>query len=298
MLTKILSIYSTSAFALKIEDYKQLVKFRLNLFVVFSAVSAFIIVSGGAFAIEQVLLLALGGFLITGSANALNEVLEKDYDKLMRRTSNRPLPSGRMTISEAVLSAGFMFVIGLFILAVFNPLAAVIGSFAVISYAFIYTPLKRFSTLAVTVGAVPGALPVLIGAVAFDGYISGLALLLFGIQFLWQFPHFWAIGWLGFEDYKKAGYKLVPVKDGQPDNAIGMQSAIYTVFIVPLTVLAFNLGHISLIPCVLIVLASVLYSVMGYKLYKNSDSKSARQLMFSSFMYLPFVLFVLLFFNA
>lgn len=297
MISRLIYTFSTSAFASKLEDYKQLVKFRLNLFVVFSAVCSFVIVSGGLFTIEQLLLLASGGFLITGSANALNEVLEKDFDKLMSRTENRPLPASRMSVSEAVLSAGFMFVIGIFILALFNPLAAVIGSAAVVSYAFIYTPLKRVSTIAVTVGAIPGALPVLIGAVAFEGQITSFALLLFGIQFLWQFPHFWSIGWLGFNDYKKAGYKLVPVKGDAPDRGIGLQSTIYTLLILPLIALGYYLGHINLLVLALIATSTLAYSFMGYRLYVRGDNMAAKKLMFSSFLYLPFVLGAILTLN-
>lgn len=297
MSLKISSLSKESFILAKLEDYKQLVKFRLNLFVVFSAVASFVIVSQWSVSWSAVLLLGVGGFLITGAANALNEVLEKDYDRLMKRTSNRPLPTGRMSVSEAVLMAGFMFVVGLFVLALFNPLCAVLGSFAVISYAFIYTPIKRFSTIAVAVGAIPGALPVLIGAVAFEGTITPLALVLFGIQFIWQFPHFWSIGWLGFDDYKLAGYKLVPEEDGKPDRGIGKQSMYYTLLLLPLLAFGFYLGVLSLVSLILVSIATILYAISGYNLYMKADGKAARKLMFSSFLFLPIVLATLLIFG-
>lgn len=297
MSSKIFSLSKESLILVKLEDYKQLVKFRLNLFVVFSAVASFVIVSEWTVNWSSVLLLGLGGFLITGAANALNEVLEKDYDRLMKRTSSRPLPTGRMSVSEAVLMAGFMFVIGLFVLALFNPLSAVLGSFAVISYAFIYTPIKRFSTIAVAIGAIPGALPVLIGAVAFEGNITPLALVLFGIQFIWQFPHFWSIGWLGFDDYKLAGYKLVPEENGKPDPGIGKQSMYYTLLLLPLLFFGYYMGTLTLVSLILVCIATLLYAVSGYNLYVKADNKAARKLMFSSFLFLPIVLATLLIFG-
>lgn len=297
MSSKIFSLSKESLILVKLEDYKQLVKFRLNLFVVFSAVASFVIVSEWTVNWSSVLLLGLGGFLITGAANALNEVLEKDYDRLMKRTSSRPLPTGRMSVSEAVLMAGFMFVIGLFVLALFNPLSAVLGSFAVISYAFIYTPIKRFSTIAVAIGAIPGALPVLIGAVAFEGTITPLALVLFGIQFIWQFPHFWSIGWLGFDDYKLAGYKLVPEENGKPDPGIGKQSMYYTLLLLPLLFFGYYMGTLTLVSLILVCIATLLYAVSGYNLYVKADNKAARKLMFSSFLFLPIVLATLLIFG-
>ena len=288
-------VQSVSAFSRKLEDYKLLVKFRLNTFVVFSAVIAYMVVSKGDFRWQSLVFLAIGGFLVTGAANALNEVLEKDFDKLMKRTAVRPLPDGRMSVSEAVLAAGFMAVVGLFILALFNPLTSVLGSLAIISYAFIYTPLKRYSPIAVVVGAIPGALPVLIGSVAFIGGLTLESLVLFGIQFFWQFPHFWAIAWVSNEDYKKAGYKLIPQKsDGTPDPIIGKQSFIYTLMQLPLFYLAMEIGMVGIAGFILLNVSALVYAYLGWVLYKRADKTSAMRLMFSSFLYLPLVLFILL----
>lgn len=281
----------------KLEDYKVLVKFRLNLFVVFSAVSAYVVASGGVFRWEALVLLGLGGFLVTGSANALNEVLEKDFDRMMKRTADRPLPAGRMSSSEAVLMAGFMAVIGLFLLALFNPLTSVLGSFAIVLYAFIYTPLKRFSQIAVAVGALPGALPVLIGAVAYSGGFTQEALLMFAIQFLWQFPHFWAIGWVAFDDYAAAGYKLVPERDGAPDPRIGMQSLVYTLFLFPVVFFSYYTGLLHLPGAIALGVFTAAFAWMSWRLHVERDRASARRLMFASFFYLPMALITYLICN-
>ena len=187
---------------LAIIDFTQLVKLRLTLTVVFSALMAYWI----ALPMERSLTYKLfsifiGGFLITGAANALNQALEKGYDARMSRTANRPLPSGRMEESTAVLIAGVMSVFGLIILANLSLWSALLGAISLLLYAFVYTPLKRVSSVAVFVGAIPGALPVLIGTVSAQGELTVLGLCLFAIQFFWQFPHFWAISWLGHQDY-------------------------------------------------------------------------------------------------
>ena len=242
--------YSTKAVQLdasvsKWQDFKTLVKFRLNITVVLSSVLAYIIVAQGSLNIVNLLLLTVGGFLVTGAANALNQVLEKEYDSLMKRTQNRPLPMGRMTISEAVLYAGMMALFGITLLAFFNPLTAFLGTFALVSYAFVYTPFKRFSPIAVWIGAIPGALPVLIGTTAFQGEITGLALILFAVQFFWQLPHFWAIGWMSYDDYKLAGYKLLPVKDQVRDSRIGLSSFIWTLPLIVICSIPFITGQIG-----------------------------------------------------
>lgn len=186
-------------------DFGLLVKFKLSIMVLFSALMAYAIAGAGQANWVGFTLLAIGGFLVTGASNALNEVLERDYDRLMPRTANRPVATGRMSVSNAVLLAGLMALFGVSILSLFNPLTGFLGMLSPMSYAFIYTPLKRSSPLAVAVGAVPGALPLVIGCTAWDGVLTNTALMLFTIQFLWQFPHYWSIAWLADEDYKRAG---------------------------------------------------------------------------------------------
>lgn len=255
-----------------------------------SSVLGYAIVSGGKGSFLDILVLALGGFLVTGAANALNQVLEKDYDILMLRTSNRPVATGRMKSSEAVMFAGISCLVGISMLAAFNPITALLGMLSLILYSFVYTPLKRYSTLAVAVGAVPGALPVLIGATSFEGSISLFAFSLFVIQFLWQFPHFWSIGFLGFDDYKKAGYLLLPLNGEQIDRNLGLSSMFYASLIVPVTLFMFFSLGVSAISTFLIVLFSLIYVYLSFDFHKKFDRASALKLMFFSFLYLPIVL--------
>jgi protoheme IX farnesyltransferase len=275
----------------KIDDFAMLLKIRLSTIVVLTSLIAFMIASNGVYSLTQLLLLALGGFLVTGSANTLNQVLEKDFDILMERTKNRPLAAGRMKISDAVLFAGLCCVIGVLILATFNPLTVLLSVLALISYAFIYTPLKRYSTSAVAVGAIPGALPVLIGFAAVDGSISALAFSLFVIQFLWQFPHFWSIGYLGFEDYNKAGYKLLPISDNKIDKNVGLYGMIYTLLIIPIAYFIFTINH-SAVQFLITSILSLLFAYTSLNLHYKFDKKSALLVMFTSFFYMPFVLIV------
>ncbi|MEL6865633.1 MAG: heme o synthase [Bacteroidota bacterium] len=277
----------------KLKDYQQLVKFRLSGLVVFSAVMAYMIASQGAVPLLGIIVLSLGGFLVTGASNALNQVLERDYDRIMQRTSDRPLAAGRMTISEAVMSAGFMSLFGITLLALFNPWAALLGTISMIVYAYVYTPLKRVSSIAVLVGAIPGALPTMIGVVAIEGHISPLALVLFGIQFLWQFPHFWAIGWLGHGEYQKAGFRFIPTVNGQPDPQIGWQAFIYALFLIPVSIMPGIMGVSGLYSSIFVLVLGIVYAYFGWNLYRQGTRKAATQLMFSSFLYLPLVLVAL-----
>lgn len=275
----------------KVSDYKLLVKLRLSLTVVFSSVIAYLIaLPSGPINWQGAALLALGGFLVTGAANALNQVLEKDYDRLMKRTANRPLAAGRMSVSEAVLAAGFMSLFGIVLLALFNPWASFFGTLALVLYAFVYTPFKRIGPVAVLIGAIPGALPVLIGVVAVDAQLSALGLILFGIQFFWQFPHFWAIGWLGHEDYSKAGYKLFPSVNGEPDSAAGLQSFVYALLLMPLCFGLYVIGMGTLVAALVALAFTAGYAVFSWNFYRQASRKSALLLMFYSFGYLPLVL--------
>lgn len=274
----------------KLDDFSQLVKFRLNITVVLSSVLAYIVVAQSQASIISIVLLAVGGFCVTGAANALNQVLEKDFDKLMTRTALRPVANNRMTISQAVLTAGIMALIGITVLALFNPLAASLGMIALVSYAFIYTPLKRYSPIAVWVGAIPGALPVLIGTAAFEGTISQIALILFLVQFFWQLPHFWSIGWMSYDDYKRAGYKLLPVKNQIRDNRIGLFSFFWSLVLIPLTVWAYASGFVGMTGLSLLLFLNIGYSIRGWALYKKGDNTTAKKLMYYSFAYLPLAL--------
>lgn len=277
-----------------ISDYNKLFKTKLSLLVVFSAVVSFMIASEGTINVLGVLVLGLGGFLITAAANTLNQVLEREYDQQMIRTADRPLATGRMTVSKAVLIAGFLSLIGIILLAFFNPWTALLGTISLILYAFVYTPMKRVSPIAVMIGAVPGALPTAIGVVAFDGVISNLALALFAIQFFWQFPHFWAIAWVGDEDYKKAGFQLLPSKTGEKDENTGFQSFIYAILLIIVSWMPYYLEVTGILSAVVLTVIGVVYAFYSWKLYKDCTREAALRLMFCSFIYLPVALIALL----
>ncbi len=235
--------------------------------------------------------LCLGGYLITGAANALNQVLEQDVDQKMARTAKRPLASGRMTKNQAVLIAGLMSLAGVTLLALFNGLAALIGMISLMSYAFIYTPMKRVSPIAVFIGAIPGALPPMIGWVAVTGSIDPEAIVLFALLFAWQFPHFWAIAWVRFEDYAKAGFYLLPTK--KKDKQSALQSLIYASFLIPIGLMPYIMGLTGVISAVIVTGMAFYYTFRAWQLYKSCTRDAARQLMFSSFIYLPVVMLAL-----
>lgn len=275
----------------KMNDYSMLVKLKLNLFVVLSSVFAYFIIAGSAINWMHVALLAIGGFLITSAANTLNQVLEKDYDKLMTRTAERPLAAGRMKVSEAVIFAGVTTIIGFVLLAMINPLVVLLSTLSLVSYAFLYTPLKRHSTLAVAVGAIPGALPVMIGGVAAEGQLTLAISCIFFIQFLWQFPHFWAIAYLAFEDYHRAGYKLLPVNgNDEIDPKLGLHASLYALLIIPFVAMLYISGDATLFATVVSGLMALIYLYMSVKFYISTERKTALGLMFSSFIFLPVVL--------
>ncbi len=292
-------MYKTRSYNLsfrdRVRDYGLLIKFKLSLTVVFSAVMAYLILGVGTSTLLGALALFVGGMLVTGAANALNQVLEKDYDALMERTKDRPVVRGRITSSEAVLSAGLMSLVGITILGMFNPLTAFLGMLSLVLYAFLYTPLKRFSSVAVIVGTLPGALPVLIGAVAVQGYISLFAIVLFIIQVLWQLPHFWAIGWLGFEDYQKAGYRMLPTKDQKLHPVVGLYAFIAALPLIGLGVVPNMTNDFSLVACITVAICGVVYAIFAWKFYRQPERGTAMKLMFCSFFYLPIILFAFYF---
>ncbi|MDQ3050054.1 MAG: heme o synthase [Bacteroidota bacterium] len=284
-----ISINNSSSMASRITDYAQLTKMRLALLVVFSAAMAFLMGSNGDVDWAKLGLLILGGFLVTGSANAFNQVMERDLDKLMDRTLSRPLPDSRMKPAEAIIIAVSSGVAGLFVLTYFmNFASGILGLLALVSYTVMYTPLKRMTPFAVFVGAFPGAIPPLLGYVAATNHFGTEAWVLFAIQFIWQFPHFWAIAWVLDDDYKKAGFELLPSKGGR-DKASAFQAFVYAFSLIPvgLTPWFFNIsGTLSMI---VIVIAGIYFTVQAWRLYRDCTIERARQLMFGSFIYLPVV---------
>ncbi len=281
----------------KVKDYFQLVKFTLSFMVVFSTVVSFLIAPNeNNFSREKyisVLLLFAGGMLVTGAANAINQILEKKSDALMKRTAQRPVASGRMSEMEAGVFAAVAGLAGTAILwYFFNVESALISLFSLFLYGFIYTPLKKVNSISVLVGGVPGALPCLIGWVAAyanaDIEWTG-GWILFGIQFLWQFPHFWAIAWLAHKDYTNAGFKLLPGDKG-PERFTAIQSIMYSVLMIPVGVLPY-VYKICGTTSMWIVLGCNLWMVYAsIMLLLKMNAKSARMVMFSSYFYLMIVL--------
>lgn len=277
-----------------ITDFGLLVKFKLTLLVLFSAIMSYAIVSEGNVRLVEMLLLGVGGFLITGAANALNQVLERDFDRLMPRTANRPVATGRMSVSTAVLLAGVMALFGITMLTMLNITAGFLGTLSFISYAFVYTPMKRTSPLSVAVGAIPGALPLIIGCVAYEQVISPTAWMLFGLQFLWQFPHFWAVAWLADEDYKKAGFYLLPSKNGEKDQTTGFLSFLFCLLMIGNAALGYFLGYVGEVATIILVILNGWWAYKCWMLYKTCSREAARTQMFISFAHLPLSLIVLL----
>lgn len=282
------------SFGKKVSDYVQLIKLRLAVLVVLSAAISFSFAAKGHMDWSGLVWLIIGGFLTTGSANALNQILERETDKLMKRTQNRPLPSGRMSVREALVASIIMGVAGVFILGYFfNIASAILGLFSVISYAFIYTPLKQRSTIAVFVGAIPGAIPPLLGWIAMTNDFGFEAGIFFLIQFIWQFPHFWAIAWVLDDDYKKAGISLLPSSGGR-DKSSAFQTMLYTLILIPVSLLPVAHGMGGMTLAIVSLVAGVLFFLQSVKLFRECSVNAAKQLMFGSFLYLPVVQIILL----
>ena len=283
------------AIASKVKDYFQLIKFTLSFTVVFSCVVCYLLVPGIQFNFISVTELFIAGILITCSSNAMNQVMEKNTDVLMKRTAARPVASGRMQPAEAWIFATIACIAGLFLMGYcFNILSAIIACGSVILYAFVYTPLKKISSIAVLVGAFPGALPCLIGWTAGTNQLSAGGWVLFGIQFLWQFPHFWAIAWVAYRDYEKAGFKLLPGREG-PTKFSALQCIIYSMLMIPVGMLPYYF-HLSGIISFWILLACNLSMVfLSVLLFMSMKREAARRLMFGSYFYLAIVLLALLF---
>ncbi len=273
-------------------DVSQLIKLRLSFLVVFSASMAYLWATNRNVDSTTIWLLSIGGFLITGSANIFNQVIERNSDKLMKRTLNRPLPDSRMKVGEAVSIAIVLGMSGLFLLSLINSLSAFLGAIALIIYAGIYTPLKKVTPLTVIPGAIAGSLPVMIGCVAANGDISGKAWILFLLQFIWQFPHTWSIAWLLNDEYKKAGIKMLPASGGR-NTASAIIIMISTFLIIPAGWLMYMYESSGAPVSGLLAIAGIALTIMSYKLYRKRTDKSAVGLMLSSFAYLPLVLIIL-----
>ncbi|MBW1294654.1 heme o synthase [Aquimarina litoralis] len=270
-----------------IQDFKEITKMRLALSVVFSSVAGYLL---GVETISwtTLFLLSIGGYFMVGASNAFNQIIERDLDVLMDRTKNRPIPSGRMSVSTAFIIATLFTILGIAVLYVINPQTAMFGAISIFIYVSLYTPLKTKTPLAVFVGAIPGAIPFMLGWVAATNDFGIEPGTLFMIQFFWQFPHFWAIGWFLFDDYKKGGFFMLPT--GKRDKSTATQVVIYTVWTVVTSLIpVFGVtGQLYITPVsgILILVLGVFLLRYAIRLYKIKDAKTAKQLMLASVSYI------------
>jgi len=292
----VIETYKTDSILInKLKDYAQLIKPSLSIMVVFSSVICYLLAPKiVAYDWRMIILFFVAGLLVTGGANAINQVVEKDTDAIMKRTAKRPVASGRMSEAEGWTFAIITGAAGIFMLGIFfNWLSAGIALLSLFLYAFIYTPLKKISSISVIVGAVPGALPCLIGWAAGNDTLSTGGWILFLLQFMWQFPHFWAIAWIAHNDYARAGFKLLPNESG-PTRYTALQTIIYSLLLIPVGVIPYFIGMTGKVSLVIVLLANVFMVWRCINLYRKMDVASARRVMFSSYIYLPIVLLALL----
>ncbi len=279
----------------KIDQYKQLTKFKVDLIVALTAVFGYVIGSHGHINWWTLTSIFAGGFLVTATAHIINQLIERRYDRQMRRTANRPLVTGQISRLEAITALLIMSFTGLSLLYFWvHPLAAFISFVSLIMYAFVYTPMKQLHRLSIWIGAIPGALPILIGYVGAVGHIDLLAILLFTFQVFWQLPHFWSIAWFWHDEYTKAGYDLLPLKGGTNDvNALWTALSILPLF--PLIYLFYHFGYISFSLLFILLFLSFLFALAAYKFYQNTNNKTAKQMTLASIIYLPIVQLILMF---
>lgn len=270
----------------KLKDYAAFSKLRLASLVVFSALCGYLMAADTA-NWKDLILLLVGGFFVTGSSNGFNQIIERKPDALMKRTQNRPLPQNRMSVQEAVIVASVMGLLGVVLLYLINPLSALLGAIALFLYTTVYTPLKKETPFAVFIGAFPGAIPPMLGYIAFTGALDLEAWILFAVQFMWQFPHFWAIAWKLDDDYKLAGFKMLP--SGNRDKSSAYLILVYTLMMIPVSLLPLFFGISGYISAAIILLAGIGFLVLAIKLFKTLSLPDASRLMFASFIYLPVV---------
>ncbi len=275
----------------KFSAFLQLTKFRLGSLVVFSAVITYLTVAEHI-DWKQLTALCIGGFLVTSAANGFNQIIEKDLDKLMDRTKNRPMPTNSLNNAEAMVFCALMGIGGTILLWTYtNALSGILGFISIVLYALVYTPLKRRTPFSVLVGAFPGAIPTLIGAVAATegfGHVTFFALLLFSIQFFWQFPHFWSLAWFNDEDYKRASFYMLPSSGGK-DNASKFQILLYTAILLIVSTFPFVFHYVGLLSMSAVVICGLAMLLQAYNFYRLSTDQQAKKLFFTTLIYLPVV---------
>ncbi|MEB3344118.1 heme o synthase [Aquimarina gracilis] len=270
-----------------VQDFKEITKMRLALSVVFSSVAGYLL-GVEVVSWSTLLLLAVGGYFMVGASNAFNQIIERDLDKLMDRTKNRPIPSGRMSVNTAFAIATLFTIAGISVLYTINPKTAMFGAISIFIYVSLYTPLKTKTPLSVFVGAIPGAIPFMLGWVAATNDFGIEPGTLFMVQFFWQFPHFWAIGWFLYDDYKKGGFFMLPT--GKRDQGTAVQVTLYTVWTVVTSLIpVFGVtGDLYLTPVsgIVILILGLILLRAAIRLYKKRDAKTAKQLMLMSVLYI------------
>lgn len=293
MISKESNSIASPSLALIARDYVALGKFRLASLVVFSAVIGYFI-APGPYAFTEVLFLISGGFLVTASSNAFNQVWERHLDIKMDRTKDRPVAAGRLSVVEGLVFAVITGLVGELCLFYLNPLSGLLGLLALLLYVLIYTPLKTISPIAVFVGAFPGSIPPLLGYVAATGSFGFEPGMLFLVQFFWQFPHFWSIAWKIHDDYTKAGFYLLPSRGGR-NRMSAFHIFVYSAAMIPVGILPWVFDMTNDVSMVFAILFGVALTIPAYKLYKTLEMKYAKQLMFYSFVYLPLIQLLYLF---
>lgn len=281
------NVLSLSAIHAKAKPYIELVKLKLTLAVVFSGVFGYCLAVNTVIWWKLVVLV-IASIAVTGSANTINQIIEKESDKVMKRTAGRPLPTGRLTVREAAVFAFVLFGIScILFVGVFNVRAAALAVLSLLLYGFVYTPLKTKGQVAVWVGALPGAFPPMIGWVAATNQFGWAPGILFAIQFFWQFPHFWAIGWLAFDEYKKAGIQMMPGTGKNEKTAFRIM--VYTLFLIPVGWLPYMLGMTGISSALVAMVGGILFLAQTFHLMRTCTDKAALQMMFGSLLYLPVV---------
>ena len=273
-----------------ISDFKEITKMRLSLSVVFSSIAGYLL-GADEVSFYTILLLAFGGYFMVGASNAFNQIIEKDLDALMERTKNRPIPAGRMSVKAAFILATLFTIFGIVILYIINPQTAMFGAISIFLYTSAYTPLKTKTPLSVFVGAIPGAIPFMLGWVAATDDFGIEPGTLFMLQFFWQFPHFWAIGWFLHEDYKKAGFNMLPT--GKPDKATAVQTIMYTAWTILVSIIpVFGFTgalQLTIVGAILVFLIGLVMMYYAIQLFKKRTVVSARQLMLASVLYITLI---------
>ncbi|MES2795397.1 MAG: heme o synthase [Bacteroidota bacterium] len=280
---------NSNQITMKLRAYFELLKFRLSALVTFSGTFGYYLGLQNQVDWLKLSIFALAAFCLTGSSNIVNQIKEVEFDAIMKRTKGRPLPTKRLTVNEAGIFSLILFLFSISLLFfVFNYRAALLAILSFLLYSFVYTPLKRVGPISVFVGAFPGAFPPMIGWVAATGFFGLEPGILFAIQFFWQFPHFWAIAWVGDEDYTAAGFKMLP-NGGKKDLQTAVTLMIYTIFLVPLGFVPYLLGMTGFNSAIVAVTCGILFLCQTFYLMKNTSDKAALMIMFGSFLYLPIV---------